>query len=133
MPNPLAPIFDALAQLRADWPKRGWSWDSRLNCVASSFDSVMVEQAQAATAKAFPTVWADRTMAEAPPRIREVGERSGGVRAGQLIYARTPIIGVVPYGLWWPWGNGSTISLRVGLEADADYNAKLCEVFGTEP
>jgi hypothetical protein len=133
VPNPLDPIFNALAQLRADWPKRGWSWDSRLNCVASSFDSVMVEQAEAAIAKAMPTLWTHRTIAEAPRRIREVGESSGGVRSGQLVYARAEATTVVPYGLWWPWGNESTISLRVGLAADADYNAKLCEIFGTEP
>ena len=133
MNNPLDPIFAALAQLRADWPKRGWSWDSRLNCVASSFDAVAVEQAEAATARAFPTVWNDKTMPQAPATIREVGERSGGVRAGQLIYARATDVSVISYGLWWPWGNGSTISLRVGLEASRDYNAKLCEIFGAQP
>ena len=64
-------------------------------------------------ARALPTVWSERTMPAAPEVIREVGERSGGVRAGQLIYARDAVVSVVPYGLWWPWGNGSTISLRV--------------------
>ncbi len=127
------PIFEALARLRTEWPKRGWSWDSRLCCVASSFDAVHVEQAEAAALRALPTVWSERSMPQAPPAIREVGERSGGVRAGQLIYARATDVSIVAYGLWWPWGNGSTISLRVGIEASRDYSAKLCELFGVAP
>jgi hypothetical protein len=131
--NPLAPIFDAFTQLRADWPKRGWSWDNRLNCVASSFDIAVMEQAQAAVSRALPTLWTDRTMAQAPAVIRDVAERSGGVRAGQLIYTGTAVGSVVPYGLWWPWGNEATISLRVGLVSNTDMSAKLCALFGTEP
>lgn len=133
VPHPLDPIFQALAQLRSDWPKRGWSWDSRLACVASNFEAEVIDKASAAVTRALPTVWSDRTMLEAPATIREIGERSGGVRAGQLIYTRAPVVHAVAYALWWPWGNGSTISLRVGIEADVDYAAKVCEIFGTEP
>jgi len=133
MASHLDPIFDAFTQLRAKWPKRGWSWDSRLNCVASSFDASVADEAHSVLSQALPTVWAESTMPKASSVLREIGERSGGVRAGQLIYASDPIASVQPYGLWWPWGNGQTISLRVGLDAATDFNAKLHELFGTEP
>lgn len=133
MTNTLAPTFEALARLRAEWPRRGWSWDARLSCVASSFDTEVAHEARAAVLRALPTMWSERTMPDAPAAIREVGERSGGVRAEQLVFARHTDIAVVPYGLWWPWGNGATISLRVGLHASHDHSAKLCEIFGVAP
>jgi hypothetical protein len=40
---------------------------------------------------------------------------------------------VFAYGLWWPWGDGMTISLRVGIagvDESHDLMNKLREVFG---
>jgi hypothetical protein len=133
MTNTLVPIFEALARLRTEWPRRGWSWDARLSCVASSFDGDAAEQARAAALRALPMVWTERTLPDAPAVIREIGDRSGGVRAGQLIFAGDTEMSAVPYGLWWPWGNEATISLRVGLDASRDHSAKLCEIFGVAP
>lgn len=132
MASPLDPLYNTLTQLRAEWPKRGWSWDSRFSCVASSFDMDVADRAREAVMHAFPAMWTDRTFAEAPPALREVGERTGGVRGGQLLYSCTPSHNVYAYGLWWPWGDGRTISLRVGLEGTIDYSTKLAALFGTE-
>jgi hypothetical protein len=133
MTTKLAPPLEVLAQLRTEWPRRGWSWDARLSCVASSFDTEVAEKARAAVLRALPTMWSERTMPHAPEAIREIGERSGGVRAEQLVFAGDTDVSVVSYGLWWPWGNGATISLRVGVHASRDYSAALCEIFGVAP
>ena len=109
------PLFDALAQMRDAWPKRGWSWDSRFDCVASSFTSTIETEARAAAAKALPTVWTHTNISSGPPLLRELAESSGGVRAGQLILTSVAPGGYTAYGLWWPWGDGVSISLRVGI------------------
>jgi hypothetical protein len=41
------------------------------------------------------------------------------VRTGQRVLSQGPLDGLTAYGLWWPWGNGKTVSLRIGL-ADVD-------------
>ena len=55
------------------------------------------------------------------------------MRQGQLILAAGPFAGLHAFGLWWPWGDNETISLRVGL-CDVDPNrepyVRFRDVFG---
>lgn len=108
-------LFVKLAQFRAGWPKRGWSWDGRLSCIASAFGVELVEEAKSALQLAFPHQWSHRTLGQAPALLQQIAERSGGVRADQLLVSSAPVDGVVAYGLWWPWGDDTTISLRIGI------------------
>jgi hypothetical protein len=127
MPNPplaqdsFEPLFDALRQLRASWPARGWSWDSRFICVASTFTMEFETQAQKSALDALPAQYTQATLASASSRLREVAQRTGGLRPGQFLMAHGPIGGLTAFGLWWPWGDGETISMRVGL-VDVDPN-----------
>jgi hypothetical protein len=121
-------LFEGLVRLRARWPVRGWSWDSRLACVSSSFPVEVEDRARAAAKEAFSESWTRETLAKAPPRVRVVAEKAGGMRSGQLVLASAGPTGVLTYGLWWPWGDGMTISLRVGL-ADVDDASELTVQF----
>ncbi len=94
---------------------RGWSWDGRLECIASSFGAKYEQQARGALTEAFPHVWNHLTLARAPARIQLLAEATGGVRAGQAILATDTSVGYTGYGLWWPWGDGISISMRMGL------------------
>jgi hypothetical protein len=109
------PLLDGFARLKTSWPRRGWSWDTRLSCISSSFGSDIEQTAHASAAEALPTTFDPRTIATAPPRVREVADRFGGVRAGQLLLLGGAVDGPLAFGLWWPWGDGVTISLRIGL------------------
>jgi hypothetical protein len=132
MASPLQPVLDSFAKLRATWPKRGWSWDNRFNCVASTFDVDVSAQARNLVVLALPHVWTDRTLPAAPASLRELTKRTGGIRSTQLVFSADPVMSVTPYGLWWPWEEGRTISLRIGLDAPTDYTMQLCELFGAE-
>lgn len=113
------PVFDSLARMKSAWPTRGWSWDPRLMCITSSFTTEQEPAARKATQVALQNEWTSATIVRAPQQLRDVGERAGGVRQGQLALSTGPINGLLVYGLWWPWGDGETVSLRVGL-ADVD-------------
>lgn len=112
-------IFDALGRMKGSWPTRGWSWDPRLSCCCSSFTIEQEPAARAATALALPSEFTSSSIARAPQQLRDVTERAGGIRSGQIALCNGPLSGLLVYGLWWPWGDGETISLRVGL-ADVD-------------
>ena len=114
--DPWQGLLDALSRLRAKWPRRGWSWDTRLNCVTSSFSTDIEAEARAIAREALSVEWTSTTLGTAPPRIRDLAERSGGLRSGQALLSAGPVAGVLAYGLWWPWGDGVTVSLRVGLD-----------------
>lgn len=127
------PLFEGLRKLRTSWPTRGWSWDTRFGCVSSSFGTDHETKARAAATEALPTVWTSTTLAKAAPQLREVAERSGGLRSGQLLMSGPPFGRIVPFGLWWPWGDGLSISLRVGLsgiDSNDDPNQRFRDIFG---
>jgi len=127
------PVFEALGRMKAGWPTRGWSWDPRLLCCTSSFTTEQEPQAKKATTLALQQEWNAATIARGPQQLRDVVERSGGIRQGQLALSTGPVNNLLVYGLWWPWGDGETVSLRVGL-ADVDPNRepylRFRDVFG---
>ncbi len=128
-------LFAAMKQLRAAWPARGWSWDARLSCVTSSFNSEIEAKARAAVAGALPTEWTSTTIQRAPQALRDLAERTGGLRSGQMILTSAAVGNSYTYGLWWPWGDAMTTSVRVGLggtDAREDAFRRLRDVFGVE-
>lgn len=109
------PVFRALQSVRNAWPGGGWSWDSRLSCVASSFNAELAREAKQAAQLSFSHEYTHKTLGSAPNLVREVAENAGGVRQDQLLMVTGLAGGVFAYGLWWPWGDDVTISFRVGL------------------
>jgi hypothetical protein len=109
------PLFDAFARLKQAWPARGWSWDSRFICLASTFTVPYEAQARRAAAEALPAEYTSTTLAGARPDLRDLAARTGGLRSGQFLLSGGPVGGLTGFGLWWPWGDGETISVRVGI------------------
>lgn len=108
-------MFARLAQFRQAWPKKGWSWDYRFNCVASSFHVDLTRDCERALLGSFPETFDHRTITRAPDYIQELSESIGGVRSDQRVFTMKSSSRLVPYAMWWPWGDEITISLRVGL------------------
>ena len=127
------PLLAGMRKLRTAWPARGWSWDTRLGCVSSSFGADHEATARAAAVEALPTTWTSTTITKATPQLREIAERTGGLRSGQLLLSGKPLGRIIPFGLWWPWGDGISISLRIGLggiDSNDEPNQEFRDVFG---
>jgi hypothetical protein len=128
-------ILTSLKGLRASWPARGWSWDGRQSCVASSFGAELEAQARIAARVALPREWTSSTIDRAPPPLRELAERTGGLREGQALLASAAVGTAFAYALWWPWGDGMTVSARVGLggmNTEHEVLQRLRDVFGVQ-
>ncbi len=125
--------FATLERLRAAWPPGDWTYDRRLKCVVSSIPMASANAALAAMAEAFPGSWTSDTVKTAPAGVQLVNDGSGGLRAAQKLFWGGEPDGPGPFGLWWPWGDGTTVSLRIGLHGvdvpKARY-PKLRDVFG---
>lgn len=133
MGSTVQPVIDAFARFRTTWPRRGWSFDNRFQCVASTIDADFAPQARLLIAPMLPLAFSERTVQTATPLVRHVASRTGGLRAAQMIFAADPVDYVMAYGLWWPWEEAQTISIRLGLEgATQDDLFELCTVFGAE-
>jgi hypothetical protein len=128
-------LFGSLKELRVAWPSRGWSWDTRLSCVTSSFNSELDAKARTAVTTTLSTEWTSVTIQRASVPLRDLAERTGGLRAGQFIFSSGTIGTNFAFGLWWPWGDGMTTSLRVGLGGSGlreDAYQRLRDVFSVE-
>lgn len=126
-------VFAALEKLRARWPVREWSYDHRLKCVASVIEAAQAADARAAAAEVLATEWNAGNLSQAPDGVRAVAERSGGLRGGQLLLWGGVAGQPGAFGLWWPWGDGSSTSLRIGLhdiDSPKERLPKMREIFG---
>lgn len=130
MASPHQAVLDGFRRLRTSWPARGWSYDDRFECAASSFDADFAPQARQLLAPLFPQAVSERTLPSASAPIREIAARTGGVRAAQMIFSAAPVSGLTPYALWWPWEEAQTISLRIGLDGASHAQLEqLCACF----
>jgi hypothetical protein len=132
-------VFAGLERLRGRWPSPDWIYDRRLKCVASSVplnNQAILTEARAAIAEVLPTSWSAATLGEAPEEVRALADRCGGLRSSQLLFwagAQDGPGSPGPFGLWWPWGDGTTVSLRVGLhdvDAPKERYPRLRDIFG---
>jgi hypothetical protein len=126
-------LFQALERLKAKWPASDWSYDRRLRCVASSIPTSLEPAARAAMTEVLPTSWSAQTLANAPETVRKTVEACGGVRSSQLLFWGGEPGAPGAFGLWWPWGDGTTVSLRIGLhdtDLPKERYPKLRDVFG---
>src|SRR5262252_4382669 len=93
-------LFAALRRLRTGWPSRGWSWDSRMTCITSSFSTEFETKARAAIGEALSNEWTSSAVSKAPAGLREYVDRYGGLRSGQVLYSSGTLGGsLVAFGL----------------------------------
>ncbi len=106
------PLLDALGKLLDGWPGSRWEWDGRFLAVASSFEIELEPAARARATQAFPRGWTASSLESAPPALRALAERTGGLGPGQRLLAGHDDR---LFGLWWPWRSGAKITLRIGI------------------
>ncbi len=107
-----------------------------MTCVTSSFSPEFETNARAAITEVFSVEWTSSTVTKAPPALREYVDRYGGLRQGQLLFSSGLLGGsLVSFGLWWPWGDGVTVSMRLGfpdVDPGRDPYVRVREVFGVQ-
>ncbi len=126
-------VFAAIERLRDRWPDPAWTYDRRLKCVASSFPMAREADARAAMTESLPQSWSAASLSGAPAAVLALAESCGGLRASQLLFWGGEPDGPGVFGLWWPWGDGTTVSLRIGLhgvDLPKERYPRLRDVFG---
>jgi hypothetical protein len=108
-------VFQGVLRLRERWLTPEWTYDRRLRCVASSIPLAQESAVRAAIDEMFPTSWTASTLPDAPEDVRALAATCGGLRAAQQLLWNGGTDGPGAFGLWWPWGDGTTVTLRIGL------------------
>jgi hypothetical protein len=113
--EPWQPILDALTRLREAWPARDWTWDHRFKCITSVVAGDAATAAKTTLLAATPSQWDAASFATAPEDVRALSERCGELRPGQTLFTAAPADGMTLFAMWWPWGDGSKVSIRLGV------------------
>lgn len=122
--EPWQPLLDSFAELRTNWPASDWTWDPRFKCVTSSLAATHIPLLREVLSKVVPTEWSSSTFATAPAEVLALEERCGDLRPGQLLFTGPQVSGMLPFALWWPWGDTSKLSVRLSI-ANSDRQKDL--------
>lgn len=129
----VAQVIGKLTLVRDSWPSPPWSWDGRFKTITASFPKDREPDARKSAMNVFPRGWTAKSLDAAPAEMRALADRTGGLRAGQRLLAGDELLAPTLFGLWWPWGGGETISLRIGildLDAAAEPLPSIRTLFG---
>ena len=91
-----------------------WEWDSRFKTVLAQISVKDKNAVEKILVNYLGTAWDSVTIKKAPESEQRILESLGGMMSGQFFYAAgLPENGII-FCAWWPWGNGHTISIRLG-------------------
>ncbi len=108
-----------------------WKWDGRFGTVLAEFPIDKKTDVLGRLEQHLVSSWDSATIQDAPEGARQVMRHLGGLMTGQLLLLSDPAGDLLIYCAWWPWGNGQTISIRVGLfsaRLDGDESQDLTNV-----
>jgi len=94
---------------------RSWKWDGRFKAALMAFEAAEKERVFGAVINEFVQNWDIGTIEKASQRVRGIVESTFDIRPGQLIFASEADGDYILLAAWWPWANGTIISMRIGL------------------
>jgi hypothetical protein len=92
-----------------------WQWDTRFNVVLIVIERRDMPGILGFISKEFRGQWNDANIDSAPEAIMSVVNDTFGIQPGQILFNSDDRQDMVLLAAWWPWGNGVSISLRIGL------------------
>ncbi len=117
-----------------------WEWDDRFGGILGAFEMGEQDRVSAVLASHFPSAWDSGTIQQAPAEVSGAMERFGGLHPGQLLYHAKLNANLLLLGLWWPWSNGATISIRFiphhlkGSDSELEeLRPAMKRIFGLQP
>jgi len=114
--NGLQKFKDACEKMCYNLPgPLSWEWEDRFGVVLTVFDKDNMDAVLTAVSGHFDSQWDSSSIGEAGDRIGTLVQQMFGMQPGQLLFSSDDSSGLVLFAAWWPWGNGVSISLRVGL------------------
>ena len=115
IPLPAQDCQELFQALRVDLV---WQWDGRFQTALAQITVAEKDAIRVTLEKHLGPAWDSATISKAPEAVRRTIGRLGGIMPGQLFYAvALPEDGII-FCAWWPWGNGRTISLRIGASQE---------------
>ena len=96
-------------------PEYVWYWDERFNTATVVIDDTEKDLILFPITQEFERQWNIANIGDVPEPFFRYFKNVFGIIPGQKTFTSQTGDGTVLFAVWWPWGNGRKISLRVGL------------------
>ena len=97
-----------------------WKWDQRFRTALGEFGVEKRDGVQAILRRHLGATWDSSNVGNAPNIVRTIDDEFGGLWPGQLLFTSDPKREALMFCTWWPWGDGQSISIRVGLSVNKE-------------
>jgi hypothetical protein len=91
-----------------------WQWDEDLHAARITFGEEHAQPVLTTLSTQFHHEWDFSTIEQASPAIAGHFNAAFGLFPGQKAFTHDSG-GITLFAVWWPWGDGDKISLRVGV------------------
>lgn len=137
----LQKLSDTCTRIGLNIPaENAWYWDDRFDTATVVFDRSEMDLILFPITQEFDRQWDIANIAHVPEPFCRYFNKVFGIIPGQKTFTLEVGDGTVLFAVWWPWGNGRKISLRVGLfspetveTGKPDGPAHLRQWFGIDP
>lgn len=114
--NNLAPFKEICRKICLNIPATyRWHWDSKRDMAVLTLSVEDAELAFFPLFKEFIYYWNFTSTVHAEPAVSEIVNAKLGLMPGQTFFSSQTICNLVLFAAWWPWGEDSKVSMRVGL------------------
>lgn len=92
-----------------------WEWDDYIGAMLATFPAGQAAEIDSVLDACFSSRWDHKSIFKAPADVLRIAAMIGGIRASQQLFVTRIEREAIAYAAWWPWGDGNTISIRIGL------------------
>lgn len=92
-----------------------WKWDDRIGTILAEFSSDKIDDIHPILKKHFPVSCDNSNISKAPQLVQALDKHLGALRPTQHLFCSNPTHDAFVFCAWWPWGNGTKISLRIAI------------------
>ncbi len=92
-----------------------WKWDDRFEALLTEFTLQVQEKVTNILKRHLHNTWDDKTIKKAPKIVKTGSKYFGNLREGQLLFTTEPENSDQILAVWWPWGDGQSVSVRITI------------------
>ena len=100
------------------------AWDDQSQALLAEFSVDHADPIMAILLQTFPHSWDSKTIKKADPILKHKAQNFAQLKKSQLLMTKDIDGSEDLMAVWWPWGHGATVSIRVFLGNQETYIAE---------
>lgn len=100
------------------------TWDDHFQALLAEFSVDHADPIMAILLRSFPHSWDGKTIKKSNPTLRHKAKDFAQLKKSQRLLTKDTDGSEDLMAVWWPWGHGATVSIRIFLGNQETYTAE---------